>query len=139
MRMIMISGAPMPTETLESMRAKLKRTEIAEIYGMGEGFMTWASDRRGRSTPPGAVGRPIAEAGTDIRIIGDDDQPAAKGQIGEIVGTSSFMLKGYYGDPELTRQSLWTDRNGSRLFAKRRPRVISTTTALSAWPGARRT
>ena len=112
MRMIMISGAPMPTETLESMRSKLKRTEIAEIYGMGEGFMTWASDRRGRSTPPGAVGRPIAEAGTDIRIIGDDDQPTANGQIGEIVGTSSFMLKGYFGDPELTRQSLWTDHNG---------------------------
>jgi acyl-CoA synthetase (AMP-forming)/AMP-acid ligase II len=58
------------------------------------------------------VGRPIAGADTDVQIIDDADRIVPAGQIGEIVGTSSFMLKGYFGDPEGTRKSLWTHPNG---------------------------
>lgn len=112
MKTIMISGAPLPPETLQTMRSALDHVEICEIYGMGEGFMTLASTRKGFVSAPGSVGRPIAEAGTDIRIIDGDDQPVPVGTVGEIVGTSSFMLKGYYGEPELTEQALWSDRAG---------------------------
>jgi len=112
MRTIMVSGAPLPPETLQTMRAALEHVEICEIYGMGEGFMTLASDRKGMAISPGSVGRPIAEAGTDIRIIDDEDKLVAPGTVGEIVGTSSFMLKGYYGEPELTQQALWFDESG---------------------------
>lgn len=112
MQTIMISGAPLPPDTLNRIRSTLAKAEICEIYGMGEGFMTLASDRRGSISAPGSVGRPIAEAGTDIRIINERDEVVAHGTIGEIVGTSSFMLKGYYGEPELTRLSLWTGPDG---------------------------
>jgi len=112
MKTIMISGAPLPPETLATMRSRLPHIEICEIYGMGEGFMTLASTRKGIASAPGSVGRPIAEAGTDIRIIDDQDNPVAAGTVGEIVGTSSFMLKGYYGETALTRQALWFDPSG---------------------------
>lgn len=112
MKTIMISGAPLPSETLQTMRSSLGHVEVCEIYGMGEGFMTLASARKGVASAPGSVGRPIAEAGTDIRIIDGEDQPVTAGTVGEIVGTSSFMLKGYYGEPELTQQALWFDHDG---------------------------
>jgi acyl-CoA synthetase (AMP-forming)/AMP-acid ligase II len=112
MKTIMISGAPLPPETLETMRSALGHVEICEIYGMGEGFMTLASNRGGIASVPGSVGRPIAEVDTDIRIIDDEDRLVPLGGVGEIVGTSSFMLKGYYGEPELTRQALWFGQAG---------------------------
>jgi acyl-CoA synthetase (AMP-forming)/AMP-acid ligase II len=112
LRNVMVSGAPLPPEVLARLRAKLPRTDICEIYGMGEGFMTFASGREAALDKRGSVGRPIAAADTDIRIIDDNDQPLPEGEVGEIVGTSSFMLKGYHGRPELTRESLWFDENG---------------------------
>ena len=76
MKTIMISGAPLPPETLQTMRSALNHVEICEIYGMGEGFMTLASTRKGIVSAPGSVGRPIAEVDTDIRIIDDEDSPS---------------------------------------------------------------
>lgn len=112
MRNIMISGAPLPPEILLRVRANLPSTDICEIYGMGEGFMTFASGHDVELNKPGSVGRPIAAADTDIRIIDESDQPLPGGEVGEIVGTSSFMLKGYHGRPELTQESLWIDEKG---------------------------
>jgi long-chain acyl-CoA synthetase len=112
MRNIMISGAPLPPEILSRVRASLPGADICEIYGMGEGFMTFASGRDGARDKPGSVGRPIAAADTDIKIIDENDQPLPVGEVGEIVGTSSFMLKGYHGRAELTRESLWLDEYG---------------------------
>ena len=117
LKTIMVSGSHLPPETLKAMRVNLPNTEICEIYGMGEGFMTFASDRNGTTIAPGSVGRPIAEAGTVIQIIDDDDKILPAGQIGEIVGTSSFMLKGYFREPEVTRQSLWFDEE-SRAYLR---------------------
>jgi long-chain acyl-CoA synthetase len=112
MRVIMVSGSPLAKATIDEIRSKLSHIEISEIYGMGEGFMTFASGASACPNRMGSVGRPIAEADTDIKIINEKDEELPTGEIGEIVGTSAFLLKGYYGEPELTKQCLWYDRNG---------------------------
>jgi long-chain acyl-CoA synthetase len=112
MRVIMVSGSPLAKATIDEIRSKLSHIEISEIYGMGEGFMTFASGASACPNRIGSVGRPIAEADTDIKIINEKDEELPPGEIGEIVGTSAFLLKGYYGEPELTKQCLWYDRNG---------------------------
>jgi long-chain acyl-CoA synthetase len=112
MKLIMVSGAPLLPETLDSMRSKLAHIDLCEIYGMGEGFMTFSSARSLATNKAGSVGRPIAEVDTDIKIIDDSGKMLPPGTIGEIVGTSSFMLKGYHAQPELTLESLWHDPDG---------------------------
>jgi long-chain acyl-CoA synthetase len=112
MRLVMVSGSLLANKTVDEIRSKLPHIEFCEIYGMGEGFMTFSSGTNIRTDKIGSVGRPIAEADTDIKIINDSDEELPTGEIGEIVGTSAFLLKGYYGEPELTRQCLWHDRNG---------------------------
>jgi long-chain acyl-CoA synthetase len=112
MRVIMVSGSPLAKTTIDEIRSKLAHIEISEIYGMGEGFMTFAGAAAASSSKIGSVGRPIAEADTDIKIINENDEELPTGEIGEIVGTSAFLLKGYYGEPELTKQCLWYNRNG---------------------------
>ena len=50
LRTIMISGAPLPGDMLESLRVKLEHVDLCEIYGMGEGFMTFSSARKGKGS-----------------------------------------------------------------------------------------
>jgi long-chain acyl-CoA synthetase len=116
MKTIMISGAPMPGDILEAVRDKLKHVDLCEIYGMGEGFMTFSRKEKQRGA--GSVGRPIAEADTDIQIIDDSDRIVEPGAIGEIVGTSSFMLKGYFGDPEATSKAVWLHPDDGRAYLR---------------------
>ena len=57
----------------------------------------------------------------EVVLIGDDDQPVARGEIGEIVVRSRYLASGYWRDPELTakRFSADVDGNGTRDAADR--------------------
>jgi acyl-CoA synthetase (AMP-forming)/AMP-acid ligase II len=112
MEVIMVSGAPLSSQTFADIRQRLPDLYLCEIYGMGEGFMTFIGPADYALGKTGSVGRPILELDTDIQILGADDQPVAHGEIGEIVGTSALLLKGYYGDPVRTNEALWRDDRG---------------------------
>ena len=53
----------------------------------------------------------------DVSLLGDDGQPVARGEVGEIVVKSRYVANGYWRDPELTaeRFSADLDGNGTRL------------------------
>jgi acyl-CoA synthetase (AMP-forming)/AMP-acid ligase II len=108
MRVIMCSGSPLSSDTFRRMRESLPDLEFCEIYGMGEGFMTFIGSQDYAAGKAGSVGRPITSLDTDIRIIGPDDRELPQGGIGEIVGYSALLLKGYYRDAVRTAASLWT-------------------------------
>ena len=48
----------------------------------------------------------------DISLVGDDGQPVAQGEIGEIVVTSRYVADGYWRDPELTADRFSVDLDG---------------------------
>ena len=50
--------------------------------------------------------------GWDIRIIGNSGHELPRGQIGEIVGRSTFLMRGYHRRPDMTREVTWTDELG---------------------------
>ncbi len=112
MRVVMASGSPLSPQTFETLRSRLPSLRFCEIYGMGEGFMTFIGPEEYDRGKAGSVGRPILALDTDIQIIGDEGHAVAPGTIGEIVGTSALLLKGYYRDPNRTRESLWHDVSG---------------------------
>jgi amino acid adenylation domain-containing protein len=53
----------------------------------------------------------------DVSLLGDDGQPVARGEIGEIVVRSRYLANGYWRDPTLTaeRFSNYLDGKGTRL------------------------
>ena len=112
MRLIMVSGSPLTPHTFNEWRTRLPSLALCEIYGMGEGFMTFVGPADYALGKAGSVGRPIATVDTDIQILGDDDRPVASGEIGEIVGTSAFLLTQYYRDAVRTQEALWHDETG---------------------------
>jgi amino acid adenylation domain-containing protein len=48
----------------------------------------------------------------DISLVGDDGQPVARGEIGEIVVTSRYLAAGYWRDPALTASRFSADLDG---------------------------
>lgn len=87
---------------------------LLEIYAMTEGGGTCLLPAHDRPDKLHTVGRPAP--GNDIRIIGDDGVELPVGGIGEIVGRSSMMMKGYHGRADATDEADWHDAEGNRFI-----------------------
>jgi acyl-CoA synthetase (AMP-forming)/AMP-acid ligase II len=112
LRLIELAGAPLATSTFEAAQQKLPHVELCELYGMAEGFMTYIGPYDYARGKKGSVGRPITAVGTEIRLLDDDGNEVPSGEVGEVVGRSGFLLKGYYNDPVRTTDAIWTDPAG---------------------------
>lgn len=99
--------------------AELKRDILArwpggltEYYGMTEGGGSCALLAHEHPDKLHTVGQPMPEH--EIRLIDEDGNFVPPGAIGEIVGRSAVMMKGYLNQPQKTAETLWTDRGGNR-------------------------
>lgn len=93
---------------------KLRMLEVMpdalyELYGLTEGLITVQSPEEA-AVKPDSVGRPIP--GSEILILGDDDEIAPPGESGEIVGWARFMMAEYLNRPEETETTMWVDNQG---------------------------
>lgn len=82
---------------------------VIELYGLTEGLITTLDpeDAPGRLT---SVGKPAA--GTDIKILDDNDHECPAGAAGEIVGRGRIAMPGYHNRPEATAEATWMDEKG---------------------------
>ncbi len=85
---------------------------LVEYYGMTEGGGTTMLVANAHPTKLHSVGMPIE--GHDIRLIDDDGNEVAQGEMGEVVGRSPAMMTGYHGRQEATRAAEWFDIEGRR-------------------------
>jgi acyl-CoA synthetase (AMP-forming)/AMP-acid ligase II len=76
---------------------------LYELYGLTEGFVT-ILDKNAAVRKSGSVGAPTPFF--KVRILREDGQEAAPGEVGEIVGQGPFRMTGYYGRPDLTEQTV---------------------------------
>lgn len=49
----------------------------------------------------------------DVSLLGDDGQPVARGEVGEIVVKSWYLANGYWRDPALTAERFSADLDGN--------------------------
>jgi acyl-CoA synthetase (AMP-forming)/AMP-acid ligase II len=102
-------GAALKAEVLKRWPGRL-----TEIYGMTEGGGRCELEAHNYPHKLHTIGRPAS--GHDIRLINEAGQEVPQGQTGEIVGSSSAMMEGYYGMPEKTREVEWFDPSGKRFI-----------------------
>lgn len=102
-------GAALKAEVLKRWPGRL-----TEIYGMTEGGGRCELEAHKYPHKLHTIGRPAS--GHDIRLIDESGQEVPQGQTGEIVGSSSAMMEGYYGLPEKTREVEWFDATGKRFI-----------------------
>jgi long-chain acyl-CoA synthetase len=102
LEMIGSVGAPLHLEHKQALQRRLP-SRLYELYGLTEGFMT-ILDRSDLERKLGSVGVPTPFQ--EIKIVDDQGQELAPGQVGEIVGRGAMMMAGYYKRPDLTAQAI---------------------------------
>ena len=85
---------------------------LTEYYGMTEGGGSCALLAHEHPDKLHTVGQPMPDH--EVRLIDDDGKPVAAGEIGEIVGHSPVIMKGYLNQPEKTAETFWHDETGKR-------------------------
>jgi acyl-CoA synthetase (AMP-forming)/AMP-acid ligase II len=102
-------------------RAELKRDilrrwpgTLIEYYGMTEGGGRTELHCHAHPDKLHTVGRPAQ--GHDIRLIDEQGVQVPAGESGEVVGSSTAMMKGYYRMPEKTSEVEWFSPEGKRFI-----------------------
>src|SRR4051812_10409089 len=85
---------------------------LTEYYGMTEGGGSCALLAHEHPDKLHTVGQPMPDH--EVRLIDDNGRPVATGEIGEIVGRSPVIMKGYLNQPEKTAETFWHDETGKR-------------------------
>jgi long-chain acyl-CoA synthetase len=100
-------GAALPVEVLRAFEATY-RCEVLEGYGLSETSPVATFNHPGRVRKPGSIGTPVERV--DIRLLSDvdtaGDTDVAPGEVGEIAVRGHNVMKGYYGKPDATAESI---------------------------------
>lgn len=87
---------------------------LLEYYGMTEGGGTCMLAAHEFPHKLHTVGCPAP--GHDIRLIDDQGNEVAAGQLGEVVGHSPAMMNAYHRQPAKTAEAEWHDAGGKRFI-----------------------
>ncbi len=99
---LMVSGsAALPVSTLERWKEVSGHT-LLERYGMTEIGMALSNPLRGNRVP-GSVGGPLPSV--EVQLVGENGEPVASGQPGEIEVRGPSVFKEYWGKPDATREA----------------------------------
>jgi acyl-CoA synthetase (AMP-forming)/AMP-acid ligase II len=87
---------------------------LIEIYGLTEGGGVCTLEANLHRDKLHTVGQPGADC--VMKTIDEAGNELPPGEIGEIVGRSALMMKGYYKQPGKTHDMFWFDKDGQMYF-----------------------
>jgi long-chain acyl-CoA synthetase len=96
-------AAPMAVETFHEVEQYFG-APVQEGYGLSEASSIVCSNPLHGVRKPGSVGLPLQ--GVQVRILLDDGQEAAAGEIGELYVQGDIVMLGYHQRPEETEKTL---------------------------------
>jgi long-chain acyl-CoA synthetase len=105
LRLCKSGGASLPVEVLSGFEEKFK-TKITEGYGLSETSPVAVFNKYGEAKP-GSIGFPVW--GVEVRVVDENGDDVAAGELGEIVIRGHCVMKGYYKRPQATHAAI---RNG---------------------------
>jgi len=108
MRLWNCAGSPLRPQTKAEV---LKRFhgQLVELWGLTEGVGTTLKPEDMQNKME-SVGLP--QMGWDVRIIDEEGRELPRGEAGEIVAFSSWLMPEYYKLPEQTAEAIWLDGSG---------------------------
>jgi long-chain acyl-CoA synthetase len=96
-------GASLPVEVLRGFEKQFG-CKVLEGYGLSETSPVASFNHPDRDRKPGSIGTPIK--GVEMKVVDDDGNEVPPGEIGEIVIKGHNVMKGYWGQPEATAESI---------------------------------
>ncbi len=106
-RWVLYGGEPFPAKHLRALMQLWPQATFSNVYGPAEVnqctyYNLTELPEVGSSIPLGAIWN-----NTDSLILNDDDEPAKKGEAGELLIRSATRMKGYWGRPDLTEKGFY--------------------------------
>jgi amino acid adenylation domain-containing protein len=100
LRVIQNAGGHLPVGAVRQLRTLQPQARLFLQYGMTETFRSTYLPPHEVDSHPDSMGREVP--GASIRIIGDDGELCAPGEIGELVFSGPTIAEGYWEDEDLT-------------------------------------
>jgi long-chain acyl-CoA synthetase len=103
LRLCISGGSAMPVEVMRSFEDAFG-CMILEGYGLSETSPVASFNLPDRERKAGTIGLPVD--GCEIKLLDDDGKEVAQGEVGEIAIRGENVMKGYWGRPEATEESI---------------------------------
>jgi long-chain acyl-CoA synthetase len=96
-------GAAMPVEVMRAFEEKFD-AKVLEGYGLSETSPVASFNHPDMERKPGSIGTPIE--GVEMKVVDEDGKEMAQGEVGEIVIRGHNVMKGYWNNPDATREAI---------------------------------
>jgi long-chain acyl-CoA synthetase len=106
LRLCVSGGAALPVEVLRGFEEAFDCI-ILEGYGLSETSPVACFNHPGRERKAGSIGTPIV--GVAMRVVDDERNEVANGDVGEIAIRGHNVMKGYWRRPDATAQAIDAD------------------------------
>jgi long-chain acyl-CoA synthetase len=116
LRVCVSGGSAMPVELLKGFEDAFG-CDILEGYGLSETSPTASFNQLGQERKPGSIGTPVP--GVEMKLLDEDGNEVADGEVGEIVIKGPNVMKGYWNKPDATEEAIVDGWFASGDLAKR--------------------
>jgi long-chain acyl-CoA synthetase len=96
-------GAAMPVEVLKGFEEAFG-CKVLEGYGLSETCAIGSFNQPDRERRAGSIGFPVP--GVEMRLVDDDGNEVAQGEVGEIQVRGPVVMRGYWNKPDETASTL---------------------------------
>jgi long-chain acyl-CoA synthetase len=96
-------GSALPVELLGGFEDAFG-CKILEGYGLSETSPVASFNHPDRERKPGSIGTPVD--GVEMKVVDDEGNPVPQGEVGEIVVRGHNVMKGYWGRPDATAETI---------------------------------
>jgi 2,3-dihydroxybenzoate-AMP ligase len=108
LQVIQSGGQRLQPEVRRRTKELIPSVAVQENFGMAEGMLMFVRLDDPEEVRMETVGRPISPD-DEVRLVDDDDNEVAPGEVGEFLARGPYTLRGYYGVPEYNAKAFTKD------------------------------
>ncbi|HYA28237.1 MAG TPA: AMP-binding protein [Acidobacteriota bacterium] len=108
LRVIQSGGQRLQPEVRRRTKELIPSVTVQENFGMAEGMLMFVRFDDPEEVRMETVGRPVSPD-DEVRLVDDNDNEVAPGEVGELLARGPYTLRGYFGVPEYNARAFTTD------------------------------
>src|SRR5438128_10450893 len=108
LQVIQSGGQRLQPEIRRRTKELIPSVTVQENFGMAEGMLMFVRLDDAEDVKMETVGRPVSPD-DEVRLVDDDDNEVAPGEVGELLARGPYTLRGYLGVPEYNARAFSSD------------------------------
>jgi 2,3-dihydroxybenzoate-AMP ligase len=107
-RAIQSGGQRLQPEVRRRTKELIPSATVQENFGMAEGMLMFVRFDDPEDVRMETVGRPLSPD-DEVRLVDEDDNEVAPGEVGEFLARGPYTLRGYFGVPQYNARAFTSD------------------------------